>query len=169
MNLPVLGALFRSRDYQEGETELVIIVTPYLVKPTSPGQPADAGRRPADRQRRPDRPAGRDQQGLQAPPEATQKNLSGARRLCHRIDGAVAIRPLIIVLLAALAGACASTDKARKSTPPQRRCPRNSGPSRSRPARMTSCWRRTSRVFPTPSRRRWRIWWAAGATAAAGP
>jgi pilus assembly protein CpaC len=42
--LPVLGALFRSRDYQEGETELVVIVTPYLVKPTRPDQiqtPAD--------------------------------------------------------------------------------------------------------------------------------
>jgi pilus assembly protein CpaC len=35
-NMPVLGALFRSRDYQSGETELVVIVTPYLVKPTSP-------------------------------------------------------------------------------------------------------------------------------------
>jgi pilus assembly protein CpaC len=34
MNLPVLGALFNSRDYQAGQTELVIIVTPYLVKPT---------------------------------------------------------------------------------------------------------------------------------------
>jgi len=32
-NLPVLGALFRSRDYQRDETELVIIVSPYLVKP----------------------------------------------------------------------------------------------------------------------------------------
>jgi pilus assembly protein CpaC len=32
-NLPVLGTLFRSRDYQRHETELVIIVTPYLVKP----------------------------------------------------------------------------------------------------------------------------------------
>jgi pilus assembly protein CpaC len=44
MTLPVLGALFRSRDYQEGETELVIIVTPYLVSPTSPANlqtPAD--------------------------------------------------------------------------------------------------------------------------------
>ena len=44
MNLPVLGALFRSRDYQEGETELVIIVTPYIVQPTSPDKlqtPAD--------------------------------------------------------------------------------------------------------------------------------
>ncbi|HEY3814656.1 MAG TPA: type II and III secretion system protein family protein [Caulobacteraceae bacterium] len=34
--LPVLGALFRSRDYLAGETELVIIVEPYIVKPTSP-------------------------------------------------------------------------------------------------------------------------------------
>jgi len=32
---PVLGALFRSEDYQNEETELVIIVTPYLVDPTS--------------------------------------------------------------------------------------------------------------------------------------
>jgi pilus assembly protein CpaC len=38
MQLPVLGALFRSRDYQQGETELVVIVTPYLVKPALPGQ-----------------------------------------------------------------------------------------------------------------------------------
>jgi pilus assembly protein CpaC len=35
-NLPILGALFQSRDYQAGQTELVIIVTPYLVSPTSP-------------------------------------------------------------------------------------------------------------------------------------
>ncbi len=33
--LPVIGALFRSSAYARGETELVIIVTPYLVKPTS--------------------------------------------------------------------------------------------------------------------------------------
>ncbi|MEL6734618.1 MAG: type II and III secretion system protein family protein [Pseudomonadota bacterium] len=32
--IPVLGTLFRSRDFQSSETELVIIVTPYLVKPT---------------------------------------------------------------------------------------------------------------------------------------
>lgn len=32
-NLPVLGTLFRSRDYQRSETELVVIVTPYTVKP----------------------------------------------------------------------------------------------------------------------------------------
>ncbi|MGA0602645.1 type II and III secretion system protein family protein [Caulobacter sp. KR2-114] len=44
MNLPVLGALFRSRDYQAGQTELVVIVTPYLVNPASPADlatPAD--------------------------------------------------------------------------------------------------------------------------------
>jgi pilus assembly protein CpaC len=32
-NLPVLGTLFRSRDYLKNETELVVIVTPYIVKP----------------------------------------------------------------------------------------------------------------------------------------
>lgn len=34
-DLPVLGALFRSRDYQKNETELVVIVTPYIVDPTN--------------------------------------------------------------------------------------------------------------------------------------
>lgn len=43
-DLPVLGALFRSRDYLSGETELVIIVEAYIVSPTAPGRmqtPAD--------------------------------------------------------------------------------------------------------------------------------
>ena len=34
-DLPVLGTLFRSRDFIRSETELVVIVTPYLVRPTS--------------------------------------------------------------------------------------------------------------------------------------
>ncbi len=34
-DLPVLGALFRSQDYQKTETELVVLVTPYVVKPTA--------------------------------------------------------------------------------------------------------------------------------------
>jgi pilus assembly protein CpaC len=34
-DLPVLGPLFRSRDFIKQETELVVIVTPYLVKPTA--------------------------------------------------------------------------------------------------------------------------------------
>jgi pilus assembly protein CpaC len=33
MNVPVLGTLFRSRDYQTGQTELMIMVTPYVVRP----------------------------------------------------------------------------------------------------------------------------------------
>jgi len=33
MNVPILGSLFRSRDFQRNETELVIIATPYLVRP----------------------------------------------------------------------------------------------------------------------------------------
>ncbi len=32
-DLPILGALFRSQAYLQGESELVIIVTPYLVRP----------------------------------------------------------------------------------------------------------------------------------------
>jgi pilus assembly protein CpaC len=34
-DMPVLGALFRSRDFSRNETELVMIVTPYMVRPTS--------------------------------------------------------------------------------------------------------------------------------------
>jgi len=37
-NLPVLGALFRSTDFQKSQTDLVIIVSPHLVKPVRPGQ-----------------------------------------------------------------------------------------------------------------------------------
>jgi pilus assembly protein CpaC len=36
MNLPVLGSLFRSRDYLRQETELLIIVTPYVVHAIDP-------------------------------------------------------------------------------------------------------------------------------------
>jgi pilus assembly protein CpaC len=36
MNLPILGGLFRSRDYQRQETELLIIVTPYIVHAIDP-------------------------------------------------------------------------------------------------------------------------------------
>lgn len=35
-DLPVLGALFRSRDFQTNETELVVMVTAYLVNPVAP-------------------------------------------------------------------------------------------------------------------------------------
>jgi pilus assembly protein CpaC len=38
MNMPILGQLFRSRDFQRNETELMIMVTPYLVKPIERNQ-----------------------------------------------------------------------------------------------------------------------------------
>ncbi len=43
--LPVIGTLFKSNDFQRGESELVIIVTPYLVQPAE--SPADL-RAPTD-------------------------------------------------------------------------------------------------------------------------
>jgi pilus assembly protein CpaC len=49
-DLPILGALFRSTKFQKKETELVVIVTPYLVRPAS-GQlalPTDGLRVPND-------------------------------------------------------------------------------------------------------------------------
>jgi pilus assembly protein CpaC len=52
-DIPILGSLFRSTSYQRNETELVIIVTPYLVRPVS-GQlatPADGYRSPGDLKR----------------------------------------------------------------------------------------------------------------------
>jgi pilus assembly protein CpaC len=44
-DIPILGALFRSRDYQTEQTELVILVTPYLVAPS----PANSIPVPTDR------------------------------------------------------------------------------------------------------------------------
>ena len=43
-SIPVLGSLFRSRDYLSGDTEMVVLVTAYLVDPNNPGAfqtPAD--------------------------------------------------------------------------------------------------------------------------------
>ena len=43
-NVPVLGQLFQSRDFTNSETELVVIITPYLVDPTTKARlrtPAD--------------------------------------------------------------------------------------------------------------------------------
>ena len=50
-SLPILGSLFRSRDYLNGETELVVIITPYIVDPTRPQDlqtPADGLRTAGD-------------------------------------------------------------------------------------------------------------------------
>lgn len=39
-DIPILGALFNSNSFQRSETELVIIVTPYIVQPIAPGRVA---------------------------------------------------------------------------------------------------------------------------------
>jgi pilus assembly protein CpaC len=52
-DLPIIGALFRSTSYRRQETELVIIVTPYLVRPVSGRMalPTDGYRAPTDPER----------------------------------------------------------------------------------------------------------------------
>lgn len=54
-DVPILGTLFRSQQFQNNETELVIIVTPYLVHPVSEAKklqtPLDGYTPPSDLQR----------------------------------------------------------------------------------------------------------------------
>ena len=52
-DLPIIGALFRSTQFRRQETELVIIVTPYLVRPVSGRMalPTDGYRAPTDAER----------------------------------------------------------------------------------------------------------------------
>ncbi len=52
-DLPIIGALFRSTSFRRQETELVIIVTPYLVRPVSGRMalPTDGYRAPTDAER----------------------------------------------------------------------------------------------------------------------
>ncbi|MDT0508815.1 type II and III secretion system protein family protein [Novosphingobium sp. MMS21-SN21R] len=53
-DIPILGSLFRSTSYKKGETELVIIVTPYLVNPVNAADiklPTDGFQSPNDIQR----------------------------------------------------------------------------------------------------------------------
>lgn len=50
-DMPILGALFRSNGFQRNETELVIVITPYLVKPVNANQivlPTDGYKAPND-------------------------------------------------------------------------------------------------------------------------
>ena len=53
-SLPIIGALFRSSNFRRNETELVIVVTPYLVQPVSASQialPTDGFRHANEGQR----------------------------------------------------------------------------------------------------------------------
>jgi pilus assembly protein CpaC len=53
-DVPVLGALFRSNGWRRNETELVVVVTPYLVKPVNASEivlPTDGYKSPSDVER----------------------------------------------------------------------------------------------------------------------
>ena len=79
-DLPILGALFRSAGYRRSETELVIIVTPYLVRPIS-GQlalPTDGYRNPTDPELLLEGKLYNGVSGRPAPVQAPAPGLSGA-------------------------------------------------------------------------------------------
>lgn len=53
-DLPIIGSLFKSTNFRKGETELVIVVTPYLVNPVNDGDiklPTDGLKNPNEIQR----------------------------------------------------------------------------------------------------------------------
>jgi pilus assembly protein CpaC len=80
-DIPILGALFRSSGFRRNETELVIVVTPYLVKPVSASQialPTDGYRHSNDTQRifMDQREAGRTGEGRPAPVAAMPQRVA---------------------------------------------------------------------------------------------
>ncbi|MCP3729536.1 type II and III secretion system protein family protein [Sphingomonas sp. MG17] len=87
-SIPILGALFRSTGFQKQETELVIIVTPRLVKPVSAGTlsvPTDRVMPPSEGDLfgfgRTDRAVGINPLDPYAPPPETKKAKPPARAL----------------------------------------------------------------------------------------
>jgi len=53
-DIPILGSLFKSEGFNRNETEQMIVITPYLVKPVSDDKiklPTDGFRSPTDLQR----------------------------------------------------------------------------------------------------------------------
>ncbi|MDX8456414.1 type II and III secretion system protein family protein [Mesorhizobium sp. VK9D] len=80
-DLPILGALFRSSSFQKEETELVIIVTPYIVRPGSNPKQMSA---PTDRL------------GSASDVEATPMNSSESPPQDHATGGSGALDGFII-------------------------------------------------------------------------
>ena len=89
-NLPIIGALFRSNSFRRDETELVIVVTPYLVRPVTAGQialPTDGFRSATTGERVGlDREHGGQDGGLRpgptvAPPQTVQPGVGGMSSL----------------------------------------------------------------------------------------
>ena len=80
-DLPVLGALFRSRDFADDQTELVVLVSAYLVEPTAEArfQRADRRLRGADRSGNPS--AGPSERDLQE--ERRKARVAAGLRACR--------------------------------------------------------------------------------------
>ena len=79
-DLPILGSLFRSTSYRRQETELVIIVTPYLVRPSSNrlALPTDGYRAPTDGERILMGQSFEGQSGTPPPPPAPAPAIGGS-------------------------------------------------------------------------------------------
>lgn len=91
-DVPILGNLFRSSSFRRGETELVIVVTPYLVKPVDAGQialPTDGYMSPNELERT----FGYMHNGSTGParPEATVVDRDGSQPGISRIDPAMVL------------------------------------------------------------------------------
>jgi pilus assembly protein CpaC len=84
-DLPILGALFRSDGFRRNETELVIVVTPYIVKPVSDPRmvslPTDGIVMPNDAERLGRDPLNRPRQPIGQPTPA----MTSGRRLVGTI------------------------------------------------------------------------------------
>ena len=83
-DLPILGNLFRSTTWRKGETELVIVVTPYLVKPVNARDirlPTDGYLKPTEYQRL---------LGYQ-----NVDGVSGARRPGPTVEGGTVVSPQV--------------------------------------------------------------------------
>ena len=87
MNVPMLGALFRSRDYQRNETELMIVVTPYIVHAIDPEPDRSAGPELPGRQRSANLvPRPRQPHLLHFGIASTDAGLCGQDRIHHPVD-----------------------------------------------------------------------------------
>lgn len=94
-DMPILGSLFRSTSYRRGETELVIVVTPYLVNPVNGSQialPTDGFNTPNELQRllgnmESDSVSGAKRPGPTAAPAGTAGPGIGAADVTGKPDG----------------------------------------------------------------------------------
>ncbi len=135
-DVPILGALFRSNKFQNDETELVIIVTPYLVRPpaTALASPTDGFTAPHDaqqvlwgdtwRQRLPAPGRGPLDSGGERPdrPGRVPARLRGGKVMRKRLC------PIVIALLSVLAGCVPGVAEYSKSEAPNQSAGRRRHP-----------------------------------------